>query len=166
MKKKNNINWSKHKMTKPSVNKMVLKQALLGAVILSVLMTVTGLLPSIYVTLDEGRYITLGENSEGNTEWIAAGSEENYLSGRFFKIDGDSHTSGQPASDFEVVPAGFPISCAFAEEWYKGEVGVYAFNIYMFLIDFVFWFLLSAAAIVYMFPKVKAKATKKKAIKA
>jgi hypothetical protein len=126
--------------------------------------TLLALLPPIYVTLDEGKYLTLGENEDGNTEWIAAGSEENYLSGRFFKIDRYSSTSGQPASDFEVLPTGFPISGGFTEEFWKGEFGFYAPN-YMLIVDWIFWFALSAAIVFAFYPKVKTKVQGKKLLK-
>ena len=162
MKKKKIVQLSNTKLKKPGMNRYQWKQSLILAVVLMVIITVTGLLPPLYTTLGEGKYINLGENSEGNTEWIAAGSEEDHLAGRFFKIDKYSHESGKPASDFEVIPSGFPISSSFCEEWYKGEFGVYGFNIYMLLVDFVFWFLLSIGIVVYFYPKTKEKMDKRK----
>jgi len=162
--KNKNINWinrKKRTAPRPPLNRRKLKHALLLTVILVIVSTFMGLLPSFYVTLDDGKYIALGENSEGNVEWIAAGSEENYLSGRYFKIDRYSSTSGLPASEFEVMPAGFPISCGFAEPVLRGKFGFYAFNLFFF-VNWVFWFMLSMGIVYYFYPVAKKKVDGKK----
>lgn len=160
-----NIKWMKKRnFHRPVVSKTRLKQTLVLTFVLMFLTTMFGLLPPIYVTLEEGKYLTLGENSEGNTEWIAAGSEENYLSGRYFKIDRYSHDSGEPASSFEVLPTGFPISCGFTEEVWKGEFGIYALN-WMIVIDWIFWFALSAGIVFAFYPRVKTSVQARKKLK-
>jgi hypothetical protein len=163
--KNKNIKWMKKRtFHRPVVSKTRLKQTLVLSIILMTVTTLFGLVPPIYVTLGEGKYITLGENDEGNTEWIAAGSEENYLAGRFFKIDRHSHDSGEPASAFEVIPTGFPVSCGFTEEFWKGEFGFYAPN-WMIVIDYLFWLALSAGIVFAFYPRVKTRVQGRKKAK-
>jgi len=146
---------SKKTINRNTLSRKQLKQSVVLAVILMAIVVVSGFIPPVYITLDEGHYRTVGVNGAGEKEWIRAGSAEEYTEGRFFKIDSYSYLSGKPARDYEVIPTGFPVSCAFAEELWYGEFGVYAVTWTWLLIDFAFWLLLSIGIVFYFYPKAK-----------
>ena len=87
--------------------------------------------PPLYIELGYGKYERIDVN--GATEWIGAG-DTNLWRGRYFRIDATTYSSRKLAMNYEVNPAGFPISCCFMD-----SKGIYAFHPIEFIIDFFIW---------------------------
>ena len=68
------------------------------------------------------------------------------LTGKYYKVDVSSSTSGFDASYYEVAPAGFPVAFTFIDKGY----GINAFNVMWFFFDVIFW-MIFAFIVIYKF---------------
>jgi hypothetical protein len=93
--------------------------------------TYLGTEPTDYILVGDGYFILPGQDA---------------LSGKYYKVDVSSSTSGLDASYYEVSPAGFPIGFTFVDKGY----GLNAFNVMWFFVDVLFW-MIFAFIVIYKF---------------